>query len=913
MAEQQDDTPEQPLSLRALSAMRSLLLNPSTPKRTVSFILETLTRSPHLTHHALKLLSDYATVHPELALDPVLPVAGSPPRLAVEALASPLSGLDLDDARFASLCFGNSVPERAWMLRNAGSRFAVRPASLIAVLLGFTKDPYPLVREAALEGLVGFTERGGELRGGGGLVEACYRRAVQLLRDVNPCVRVSAVRVVASWGLMLAASNSDMKAYWSNEVFAKVCSMARDMSMKVRLETFNGLRKMKMVSEDLLLQSLSKRVLGLGKQKETLGQRTSEQFVMLATSVAGALFHGLEDEFFEVRKSVCESLCTLTSLSVEFAREALDLLMEVLNDDSVVVRLQALETMHHMAINGRFKLREKHLYLFLDALVDNSWDVRYTDRKILKVVKLNDLAMFKSSIDRLLGNLDSYPQDEADVFSTFSHLGRNHKKFVRLIIKDTFVEVEAALEGNVEFNSARIAALLILSISASLLNADVGSIPPVMFSYAVTFLGRICNAFSDIMNRDALLACLCEKSRSTEYSAANINLREGEQQMPLFEGDAPNFANNEVVDSQIDSHITREPKEVANYQVEQQQSVHNEVINLTNYILAKPPDMWPRIQSGHTNEVLRSLRCLKELTTMKFDSLGSGDVDTLVYTLLYLRVIELLAEVWEYLLPAKMLCSQGIGVLESKLGKLDRRVKELISRFVGFSAEEELNVLELMLLTYALRICKDEISCLNRTFKSLTALYLRFESILKEKSALPSNFVVELGKVLSSTSINGASCSPLQFDACLKFFSLKQFVFHGPIKNIKAELSIPNNDLEHPLPFVPGLPVGVPCEITLHNILSENRLWLRMTVDDGFIQYVFLDLDRFEGSEEVRNFTFVAPFYRTEANSLTLKVCIGSECLFENVNPVQRFGGPKHELVLLCKEKQVYLSKVNKE
>lgn len=70
--------------------------------------------------------------------------------------------------------------------------------------------------------------------------------------------------------------------------------------MKVRVEAFNGLRKMEMVSEDLLLQSLAKRVVGRGKQKDTGGQGTSEQFVMLASSVAGALIHGLEDEFFEV-------------------------------------------------------------------------------------------------------------------------------------------------------------------------------------------------------------------------------------------------------------------------------------------------------------------------------------------------------------------------------------------------------------------------------------------------------------------------------------------------------------------------------------------------------------------------------------------------------------------------------------
>jgi integrator complex subunit 4 len=76
--------------------------------------------------------------------------------------------------------------------------------------------------------------------------------------------------------------------------------MARDMSMEVRVEAFNGLAKMEIVSKDFLLQSLSKRVFINEKQRETMDQNTSEQFVTLATSVAGALVHGLEDEFFEV-------------------------------------------------------------------------------------------------------------------------------------------------------------------------------------------------------------------------------------------------------------------------------------------------------------------------------------------------------------------------------------------------------------------------------------------------------------------------------------------------------------------------------------------------------------------------------------------------------------------------------------
>lgn len=70
--------------------------------------------------------------------------------------------------------------------------------------------------------------------------------------------------------------------------------------MEVRVEAFTALGKIEIVSEDFLLQTLSKRVLEVGKKKEVFGQNTTEQFKMLAASVAGALVHGLEDEFFEV-------------------------------------------------------------------------------------------------------------------------------------------------------------------------------------------------------------------------------------------------------------------------------------------------------------------------------------------------------------------------------------------------------------------------------------------------------------------------------------------------------------------------------------------------------------------------------------------------------------------------------------
>jgi len=189
-----DDTPEhepdssQPLSLHKLSSIRSILINPSTPNSTLSQILKTLTNSQNPTHHTLTLLS-----HPSLSHLQTTAISST-----VDSLASisQLTFTKLDDERFVSLCFGQSISGRVWMLRNAGLIFNVRPALLFTVLLGFTNDPYPNVRAASLEGLVRLSERG-EFNDVS-MINGCYQRAVQLLDDMEDDVRLAAVRVVRS-------------------------------------------------------------------------------------------------------------------------------------------------------------------------------------------------------------------------------------------------------------------------------------------------------------------------------------------------------------------------------------------------------------------------------------------------------------------------------------------------------------------------------------------------------------------------------------------------------------------------------------------------------------------------------------------------------------------------------------------
>lgn len=65
---------------------------------------------------------------------------------------------------------------------------------LLTVLLGFTKDPYPYIRDAALDGLVMLSN--GIVVEDRNLIEGCYFRAVELLFDAENSVRLSAVRAV---------------------------------------------------------------------------------------------------------------------------------------------------------------------------------------------------------------------------------------------------------------------------------------------------------------------------------------------------------------------------------------------------------------------------------------------------------------------------------------------------------------------------------------------------------------------------------------------------------------------------------------------------------------------------------------------------------------------------------------------
>ncbi|KAF2306456.1 hypothetical protein GH714_018262 [Hevea brasiliensis] len=666
------------------------------PEQQLKLTADSLTR-----HHTLKLFTDLASYRTHLSplifhsLHSNSLVSTDSSLLAAESLAAlssiskcnPTLPIELDDRLFVSLCFGAS-------------------------------DPYPYVRKEALDGLVGLCKFG--VFEDRSVIEGCYYRGVELLKDAEDCVRCAAVRVVKEWGQMLIASSQeedkrdcilikllalfhgDRKSYklrLSSRMpgcllgYLVACSMVRDMCVGVRIEVFNALGNIQMVSEDILLQTLSKKVLSIMKKKRSHSLHTTENFELLASSAAGAFIHGLEDEF---------------------------------------------------------------------------------------------------------------------------------------------CEIEPVSNGDLGLDSARVAAFLVLSISAPLSCDQNGqSIPPRLFSYAVTLLGRITSALNDIVDQNTLLAYLSRCSRS--YISSGMEVEGEEFSLPVADVDVATTTvindSNPVAmplmqigneNSEIHSMISCESGNVGTSIIECQLKSMVQIRKSVNLILAQ----------GLQEELAIFTPALPE------------SVGALAFTSQYLHVIKLLVKIWGHIVWKVQSCE--IGELEILFGKLERRLREMRCRFIGFSKEEESLILELTLLACILRLSEVEICCYLATLTKLSTTISHLEFLNKEGSIELSNFVMEVKKTLHEigTPIGCVSCSPFVFKKLINHYSAKQFSL-SRVTHLYAALSVHGNDFENPLPFISGLPVAIPLEITLHNVSRDARLWVRMAMSEELVQFF---LFRFEDS-----------------------------------------------------------------
>jgi integrator complex subunit 4 len=183
--------------------------------------------------------------------------------------------------------------------RGASSGSPGGPEAQVQALASISRGIYPLARAEALRGLAAVLETADAP---GGVVELCHGCAVGLMRDEDEGVRLASVRLIALCADKLnTREGSDGNGDNQTDImFLQLSSMARDMCTNVRIEAFNALGKMQRVSEGVLLQSLSKKVIkpNTGSGSIIKGEKVPPKLIY--PCAAGIFAHGIEDEFHQV-------------------------------------------------------------------------------------------------------------------------------------------------------------------------------------------------------------------------------------------------------------------------------------------------------------------------------------------------------------------------------------------------------------------------------------------------------------------------------------------------------------------------------------------------------------------------------------------------------------------------------------
>ena len=152
----------------------------------------------------------------------------------------------------------------------------------------------------------------------------------------------------------------------------------------------------------------------------------SSSVSLIASGACGALVHGLEDEFLEVRTASVDSMCRLALISPAFAVQSLDFLVDMFNDEIEDVRLKAISSL--TAISRHIVLREDQLEIMLSSLEDYSVEVREGLHLMLGACKVSTQSCLLMVVHKVLNVLSQYPQDKDSAYGCMQRIGQKHSE-----------------------------------------------------------------------------------------------------------------------------------------------------------------------------------------------------------------------------------------------------------------------------------------------------------------------------------------------------------------------------------------------------------------------------------------------------------------------------------------------------
>lgn len=311
------------------------------------------------------------------------------------------------------------------------------------------------VRAQALHALLALGERGSQLPA------VLYKRAVEAMKDDYECVRKEALRLVFMLGnrhpdYIIPSDRQQEDLRMIDAAFSKVCEALCDLSLQIRVLAAELLGGMTAVSREFLHQTLDKKLMSNLRRKRTAHERgarlvtsgewssgkrwaddapqehlDARSISIIASGACGALIHGLEDEFLEVRTAAVASMCKLALSRPDFAVTSLDFLVDMFNDEIEDVRLKAIYSL--TAIARHIVLREDQLEIMLGSLEDYSVDVREGLHLMLGACRVSTQTCLLMVVQKLLDVLAKYPQDRHSTYACMRKIGQKHPHLVMAV------------------------------------------------------------------------------------------------------------------------------------------------------------------------------------------------------------------------------------------------------------------------------------------------------------------------------------------------------------------------------------------------------------------------------------------------------------------------------------------------
>ena len=230
-----------------------------------------------------------------------------------------------------------------------------------------------------------------------------------MLGDISHQVRLAAYRLLFAIAIqmpekMIPARNKEgnEEIRLVDDAFAHLCDSLNDPEPSVRAEGATLLGKFEGVSMRFLHQTLEKNLMTnlnrvrslnekakgegggefssgrkFGDDKAVRGEVEDDNNV-IARGACGAFIHGLEDEFKTVRVASLDSLCTLAAKEStgDFAKESMDYMVDMLNDELEIVRLNAINNCVKLASRVPVLLEDQNENVLTSCLPDSRREIR---------------------------------------------------------------------------------------------------------------------------------------------------------------------------------------------------------------------------------------------------------------------------------------------------------------------------------------------------------------------------------------------------------------------------------------------------------------------------------------------------------------------------------------------------------